>query len=137
MKQTFDTDSILYELLNVPKFKGVLKGGIYFGDDRPDDSENEDVLIESTNLTQEYLPQVGTSVLFIYVPDIKVKINGKEQFKSNRNRLEILSKTATDILRNARLDGMKLIIGSQVILSEPTINQHFIAIRISWNIQII
>ena len=77
MKTTFDTDSILFRLLNGSPLKTEINGGIYCGDDRPENSELEDVCINSIDLTQDYLPQLGTSNVNIYVSDTTKKIAGK------------------------------------------------------------
>ena len=73
MKTTFDTDSILYNILLNSPLKNAISGGFYLGEDRPDDSEEEDVVINSIVLSQDYHPQIGTSNVNIYAPDKKVK----------------------------------------------------------------
>ena len=45
MKTTFDTDSILYNILLNSPLKNAISGGFYLGEDRPDDPEEEDVVI--------------------------------------------------------------------------------------------
>ena len=135
MKQTFDTDSILYGLLFNSPIKNAISGNIYVGDDRPDDSNDEDIVINSIDLSQDYHPQIGTSNVNIYVADIDVKIGGKQQIKSNRARLKTLSEKAMEVLRNAKVPGLMFTIENQTILAEPSVKQHFSNIRISWNIQ--
>lgn len=135
MKTTFDTDSILFDLLSKSPVKNAIGGGIYVGDDRPDDLMNEDIVVNSINLTQDYLPQIGTSNVNIYVSDSNKKIKGKQQLKANRIRLKALSEKTMEVLRGARITGLKLIPTSQVILAEPSVNQHCVNIRIEWNIQ--
>ncbi len=122
MKQTFDTDSILFGILKNAPVKNAISGGIYVGDDRPDDSEDEDIVVNSIYLTQDYHPQIGTSNVNIYVSD-------------NRVRLKALSAKAMDALRNAKVPGLLFTIESQNVLAEPNSKQHFVNIRISWNIQ--
>ena len=135
MKQTFDTDSILFGILKNAPVKNAISGGIYVGDDRPDDSEDEDIVVNSIYLTQDYHPQIGTSNVNIYVSDKKMDINGKQQIQSNRVRLKALSAKAMDALRNAKVPGLLFTIESQNVLAEPNSKQHFVNIRISWNIQ--
>ncbi|KAA6300915.1 MAG: hypothetical protein EZS26_002941 [Candidatus Ordinivivax streblomastigis] len=137
MKQTMDTDSILYGILFYSPVKEAISGGIYLGDDRPDDSTDEDIVVNSIDLTQDYLPQTGTSNVNIYVPDANVKIGGKQQMQANRIRLKTLSEKTIDVLRSANIAGLKLIPVSQAILAEPSIKQHYVNIRIDWNIQTI
>lgn len=135
MKTTFDTDSILYNILLNSPLKNAISGGFYLGEDRPDDSEEEDVVINSIVLSQDYHPQIGTSNVNIYEPDKKVRIKGKEQMASARSRLKILSEKAIRILKEAKIQGLAFTIESQTILPEPSVRQHFVNIRISWNIQ--
>jgi hypothetical protein len=137
MKTTFDTDSILYSLLRDSPVSTAINGGIYVGDDRPEDSEKEDIVVNSIDLTQDYLPQIGTSNVNIYVSDKNVKIRGKQQLQADRIRLKSLSEMAMEVLRGANITGLKLILGSQTILEEPSVKQHFVNIRIDWNIQTI
>lgn len=135
MKTTFDTDAILFDLLSKSPIKNAISGGIYVGDDRPDNSTDEDIVVNSITLTQDYLPQIGTSNVNIYVADSNKKIKGKQQLKANRTRLKSLSEKAMEVLRGARITGLKLIPTSQVTLAEPDVKQHYVNIRIEWNIQ--
>lgn len=135
MKTTFDTNTLLFSLLRESPVSAAINGGIYVGDDRPDDSVKEDIVVNSIDLTQDYLPQIGTSNVNIFVPDKVVTIGGKQQLKANRTRLKELSNMAIETLRNANITGLKLILVNQTILAEPSVNQHFTNIRINWNIQ--
>jgi hypothetical protein len=135
MKQTFDTDSILYGILMKSPVKNAINGNIYVGDDRPDDSQDEDIVVNSIYLTQDFHPQIGTSNVNIYVPDMNVKVGNKQQTKSSRVRLKALSEKAMNALRSAKVPGLLFSIESQNVLAEPSIKQHFVNIRISWNIQ--
>lgn len=134
MKTTFDTDSILFQVLSKSPVKNAISGGIYVGDDRPENSMDEDIVVNSIDLTQDYLPQIGTSNVNIFVLDTPMKINGKQQLKTNRPRLKELSDIAISALREANIPGLMLIVGSQTILAESAIKQHYVNIRIEWNI---
>ncbi len=135
MKTTFDTDSILYKILRNSTLKNAISGGFYVGDDRPDDSDEEDVVINSITLAQDYLPQIGSSNINIYAPDKKVRIKGREQIVSDRERLKVLLGKTIKILKDAKISGLAFTLESQTILPEPSVKQHFVNIRISWNIQ--
>jgi hypothetical protein len=135
MKTTFDTDSILYGILFHSPVKNAINGGIYVGDDRPEDSMKEDIVVNSVDLTQDCLPQTGTSNVNIYVPDANVNIGGKQQLQANRIRLKTLSEKTMDVLRGAKVAGVKLIPANQTILAETSVKQHYVNIRIDWNIQ--
>jgi hypothetical protein len=138
MITTFDTDKILFSLLDNSIVKYELNGGgIYLGNDRPNDSDKDDIVINTIDLTQEYAPQLGTSNVNIYVADKEILINGKMQLKADRQRLKFLSELVLKVLRNANIDELELIPSSQTILDETSIKQHYVNIRIDWNIQTI
>ena len=137
MKTSFDTDAILFDLLNKSPLKNAINGGIYVGDTRPEDSHDEDVVVNTITLTQDYLPQIATSNVNIYVSDTNKTIKGKKQLQANRTRLKALSEKTMKILRGTSLTGLKFTPVSQVILAETSIKQHYVNIRIEWNIQTI
>ncbi len=135
MKTSFDLNSIVFRLLN-SEAGSAINGGIYTEDDRPADSDKEDIVINTIDSTQAYLPQIATSNVNIYVPDSTKNINGKNQMTMNKTRLNAITKIVLRILREAHIDGLALIPVGQTTLSEPDIDQHFVNIRIEWNIQI-
>jgi len=135
MKTTFDTDAILFSLLQNSPVKKAINGGIYVGDDRPNNSDKEDIVVNTISVTQDYLPQIGTSNVNLFVSDKNVKIGGKQQLQADRTRLQKLSEMAIKTLKYANITGLKLILGSQTILEEADVKQHFVNIRIDWNIQ--
>lgn len=134
MKLTYDTDTML---ANILKGDGVvtstITGGIYSGDDaRPDNSTKEDIAINTIDLTQEYLPQLGVSNVNIHVPDITVRINGVDQTKANRARLKQLTELVVKTLKAANIPGVSLVVTNQKELAQTEISQHFVNIRIDW-----
>lgn len=133
MKTAFDTDGILFGLLNG---KTSIKGGCYVGDDRPENSTNEDIVVNTIDLPQDCLPQIGTSNINIYTADTSKKIGGKMQLSANRTRLFALTDEVLAIVRNAKITGLKMVPGNMSIMYEPNTKQHFVNIRIDWNIQI-
>ena len=127
MKQTFETDSILYQILNgSPAILSAISGGVYI-DERPDGSEAEDIVVNTIDLTQEHAPQLGTSNV-----NIDVQINGVQQKKKNRERLKSLTTIVLDALKSAKIEGLALIVTNQTTIKEPTINQHYVNIRVDW-----
>ena len=86
-------------------------------------------------MAQDFLPQIATSNVNIYVADKKRRIKGTEQLKPNHERLSELTKIVLEVLRSSRIDGLKLIPENQSILQEASVKQHFCNIRITWNIQ--
>lgn len=135
MKNSFDTDTILYRILRDSPVKEALTGDIYYQGDRPADSDKEDIVINTVTLTQDFYPQLGDSNVNVYVKDSIISIGGKQQRVVNRARLKQLTELAIQAIRDSRLDGLKANLKWQRILQEPDINQTFVNIRISWNIQ--
>lgn len=136
MKTSFDTDAIIYQLLKQSAVHNAISGGIYVGDDRPNDSADEDIVVNSISLMQDFLPQIGTSNINIYVPDAVRSINGKQQLQANRTRLKAIAELVMATIRSANITGLKMQVSSQYTLEEPSIKQHYVNIRIEWNIQI-
>ena len=136
MMTTFDTDGILYSTLFNSPMKNAISGGIYLSDDRPEDSNDEDIVINSIDLTQDFLPQIGTSNINIYVSDVPKTIKGHNTMVANRVRLKSMSTKAMDVIRSARITGLSMVLGAQTILAEPKVRQHYVNIRIDWNILI-
>ena len=134
MKQLFDTDIILFTILQKSKDILGISGGIYVGQ-RPDNSTQEDIVINTITLTQEYLPQVGTSNVNVYVSDKSQSINGVQMKLQDRTRLRAISSNVLEVLRAAKIEGLIYRIESQAVIREPEIFQHFCNIRIAWNIQ--
>ena len=132
MKQTFDTDSILYQILNgSPAILSAISGGVYI-DERPDGSEAEDIVVNTIDLTQDNPPQLGTSNVNIHVSDIDVQINGIKKKKKNRERLKLLATIVLGVLKSAKVEGLSLVTATQTTIKEPTINQHYVNIRVDW-----
>ena len=133
MKTAFEIDTILFKLLNG---KLSINGGIFKGDDRPEDSNREDVVVNTIDAPQDALPQFATSNVNVYVADTTKKINGKMQISANKARLESLTNEVLSLLRDAQINGMKIIVANHTIMYEQATKQHFSNIRIDWNIQI-
>ena len=133
MKTVIDTDGILFNILNG---KTSITGGCYTGDDRPENSKEEDIVVNTIDLTQDSLPQIGTSNVNIYVSDTSKNIKGKIQVSANRTRLQTLANEALELIRKANVQGLTIIPGTMTIMYEPNVKQHFMNIRIDWNIQI-
>lgn len=135
MMTSFGIDEIVFNILSKSEVKQTISGGIYYQNDRPDDSADEDVVINTISMTQDFLPQIAASNVNIYVSDVRRRIKNKEQLKPNRKRLSELTSIVLKVLREAKVDGLTFIPQSQILLQEPNIKQHFVNIRISWNIQ--
>ena len=109
MIDSFETNEILIGLL---RGKTSAKGGCYHEGDRPDNSTEEDIVVNTVDLAIDTTPQIGTSNVNIYVSDTPKKIKGKMMLSANNPP------------------------GTMSIMNEPNTKQHFANIRIDWNIQI-
>lgn len=88
---SIDTDDILFKIVSeaVTSGKVVINGGVFTQGERPDDSEAEDIVINTITVTHDK-PQTGTSNVNIYAKDLKLRIKGKEQRKADRERLRTI-----------------------------------------------
>lgn len=134
MKQTFDTDSIMFSLLNSnQELKAAITGGVY-SVQRPLNSVKEDVVVNTITLTQDSEPQAGVSNINVHVPDKPVTIAGVQQTVVNSARLKAISEIVLTVVREARIEGLKFMPESQTVIQESEIKQHYCNIRIIWNI---
>lgn len=132
---SIDTDDILYKIVAQAVSTGVVKisGIVCTQGERPDDSETEDIVINTITVTHDK-PQTGTSNVNIYASDLKVKIRGKEQRKADRERLRDIGDALVSYLDAQNIADLEFWIESDIVLQEQQVNQHYRNIRISWNI---
>ncbi|MBS7401324.1 MAG: hypothetical protein KIG16_02295, partial [Eubacteriales bacterium] len=109
MIDSFETNEILIGLL---RGKTSAKGGCYHEGDRPDNSTEEDIVVNTVDLAIDTTPQIGTSNVNIYVSDTPKKIKGKIMLSANNQRLKALAREVTAIIRNSRIHGIKAIPGT-------------------------
>jgi len=132
---SIDTDDILYQLITQAVNEGVIaiSGVVCPQGERPDDSTKEDIVINTITVTHEK-PQTGTSNVNIYAADKKVSINGKEQYKADRERLRVIGDALTDFLDAQNVADLEFEIEQDVTIKELEVKQHYRNLRISWNI---
>ena len=132
---SIDTDDILYKIVAEAVSTGIVKisGIVCTQGERPDDSETEDIVINTITVTHDK-PQTGTSNVNIYASDLKVKIRGKEQRKADRERLREIGDALVSYLDAQNIADLEYWIESDIVLQEQQVNQHYRNIRISWNI---
>ncbi len=135
MLTTIDTNELLFKTLKDSNVCERFGGGLYVGDDRPLDSEQVDIVVNTITLTQDYIPQRGISNVNIYVPDRLISIDNKQQKKADWGMLNMLTKEVLKILENSVIKGISTTIEGQGVAYDTTIKQHYSNIRISWNIQ--
>lgn len=130
---SIETDDTLFQILNANSaLRNELRGGIYVWE-RPDDSKKEDIVINNLFINHD-APQTGISNVNIHVPDVARVINGKQQFKADRERLRVLTTHTIAALKAAHIIGLAIRITNETILKEPNIKEHYNNIRIEWNI---
>lgn len=132
---SIDTDDILYKIVAEAVSTGVvsISGIVCTQGERPDDSETEDIVINTITVTHDK-PQTGTSNVNIYASDLKIKIRGKEQRKADRERLREIGDALVSYLDVQNIADLEFWIESDIVLQEQQVNQHYRNIRISWNI---
>lgn len=132
---SIDTDDILFKIVSeaVTSGKVVINGGVFTQGERPDDSEAEDIVINTITVTHDK-PQTGTSNVNIYAKDSKLRIKGKEQRKADRERLRTIGDALVAYLDAQNIADLEYWIESDIVIKELEVNQHYRNIRISWNI---
>lgn len=132
---SIDTDDILFKIVSeaVTSSKVVINGGVFTQGERPDDSEAEDIVINTITVTHDK-PQTGTSNVNIYAKDLKLQIKGKEQRKADRERLRTIGDALVAYLDAQNIADLEYWIESDIVIKELEVNQHYRNIRISWNI---
>lgn len=132
---SIDTDDILFKIVSeaVTSGKVVINGGVFTQGERPDDSEAEDIVINTITVTHDK-PQTGTSNVNIYAKDLKLRIKGKEQRKADRERLRTIGDALVAYLDAQNIADLEYWIENDIVIKELEVNQHYRNIRISWNI---
>lgn len=132
---SIDTDDILFKIVSeaVASGKVVINGGVFTQGERPDDSEAEDIVINTITVTHDK-PQMGTSNVNIYAKDLKLRIKDKEQRKADRERLRTIGNALVAYLDAQNIADLEYWIESDIVIKELEVNQHYRNIRISWNI---
>jgi hypothetical protein len=136
MITSLEMDDILYKTLSAGgELKSAISGGIYTESERPDNSQSEDITVNTINVTGN-MPQEGTSNVNIYVPDLKLNICGQEQRKINRARLGELTALVISRIEAAKITGLTFWITNETVIKESANYQHYTNLRLKWNIVI-
>ncbi|EGD34914.1 MULTISPECIES: hypothetical protein [unclassified Capnocytophaga] len=134
---TFNIETHLYQLLTQAHLKERthLSGGIYLGNDRPDDSSLEDIILQCPQCLYKQKKATppapaqpfftGEAQIIIYVPDKRVRMGRLgEQYISPRLRLRNLCEAIAVILRSSHLEGVTFTLSRQTLTPLPQIRQH-------------
>ena len=129
------TDDLLYRLLTADgEVNTAVQGRIYPAGQRPLNSTTVDIAINTIALDTN-MPQTGTSNVNIHVPDIKTKVGRQHQYVVDRNTLRRLTTLVVRAIEHARPTGVQLRVSNQTTIAEESIHQHYMNIRVEWNIQ--
>ncbi|MCT4190214.1 hypothetical protein HZP50_06875 [Elizabethkingia anophelis] len=97
-KTVLDGKQWIFELLKNGGIKNVISGDIY-KDRRPVGSTKEDAVINSVSMNEEFL-QDGVFNINIYIPYLRVKINGIDQDMPNEVRQKIIMNFVKPLLES-------------------------------------
>ncbi|MDV3585526.1 hypothetical protein CMU68_10010 [Elizabethkingia anophelis] len=97
-KTVLDGKQWIFELLKNGGIKNVISGDIY-KDRRPVGSIKEDAVINSVSMNEEFL-QDGVFNINIYIPYLRVKINGIDQDMPNEVRQKIIMNFVKPLLES-------------------------------------
>lgn len=129
-----ETDDILYRLLATNTAISTAVGGRIYAAERPDGSTTADIVVNSLALDTN-MPQTGTSNINIHVPDLKITIKGQQQYHTDRERLRSLTALVVAAIEEMATEGIVLRISNQNVIAEESIHQHYMNVRVEWNIQ--
>lgn len=132
MKTTLDTVDLIWNHLNSSSLNQVLTGNIY-KKKRPQNSTQEDIVINSLPVSNEQLQQAIVNVN-IFVPDVEHSINGSQEKMANWARLKGLAFLAVEDLKDGRSGDYTWDIQQQQDIEDEESGQHFINIRVQFYI---
>ncbi|HAR73431.1 MAG TPA: hypothetical protein DCR77_08495 [Flavobacteriaceae bacterium] len=125
MYDIFDANELLFKALNIDEVKSSIKGKLY-NDSRPINSLNEDIVVNTITITTVFKPQLATSNINIYVPDI-------EGIKNSR-RLKEISRVVRKVFEEHQFIGKSVYISDLGIIQEENKKEHYVNLRIQWRI---
>lgn len=130
-----ETDDIIYRLLAGDTAVNAAVGGrIYPAGERPLNSTTADIVVNTIALDTN-MPQTGTSNVNIHVPDEKANIGGQQQYHTARETLRTLTALVVAAIEQTTISGLSLRISNQNVIAEEATHQHYMNIRVEWNIQ--
>lgn len=132
---SIEADEILYRVIAEQVRAGAIpiNGVVATFDDRPDNSNREDIIIGTIDLSHEK-PQTATTAVCIYIPDKAISLKGIKQHKPDKERLQLIGEAVVRALDEANLPELEFWIESDTIQQEAAVNQHCRYLRVKWNI---
>lgn len=125
MYDVFDANELLFKALNSDEVKSSINGKLY-NDSRPINSLKEDIVVNTITITTVFKPQLATSNINIYVPDVEgVK---------NLRRLKEISRVVRKVFEEHQFIGKSVYISNLGIIQEENRKEHYVNLRIQWRI---
>lgn len=125
MYDVFDANELLFKVLNTDEVKSYINGKLY-NDCRPINSLKEDIVVNTITITTAFKPQLATSNINIYVPDVEGVKNTK--------RLKEISRVVRKVFEGHQFVGKSTSISNQGIIQEENRKEHYVNLRIQWRI---
>ena len=126
MYDIFDANELLFKTLNITEVKSAIKGKLH-NDSRPINSLNEDIVVNTITITTVFKPQLATSNINIYVPDLELGIK-------NSRRLKEISRIVRKVFEEHQFIGKSVYISDLGIIQEQNGKEHYVNLRIQWRI---
>ncbi|MGV0847443.1 hypothetical protein ACTS9T_12860 [Empedobacter falsenii] len=126
MYDIFDANELLFKALNIDEVKSAIKGKLY-NDSRPINSLNEDIVVNTITITTVFKPQLATSNINIYVPNLELGIK-------NSRRLKEISRVVRKVFENHQFISKSVYISDLGIIQEENKKEHYVNLRIQWRI---
>ncbi|WP_298774679.1 hypothetical protein [uncultured Empedobacter sp.] len=126
MYDIFDANELLFKALNIDEVKSAIKGKLY-NDSRPINSLNEDIVVNTITITTVFKPQLATSNINIYVPDLELGVK-------NSRRLKEISRVVRKVFEDHQFIGKSVYISDLGIIQEQNEKEHYVNLRIQWRI---
>jgi len=126
MYDIFDANELLFKALNIDEVKSAIKGKLY-NDSRPINSLNEDIVVNTITITTVFKPQLATSNINIYVPNLELGIK-------NSRRLKEISRVVRKVFENHQFISKSVYISDLGIIQEQNGKEHYVNLRIQWRI---
>ena len=133
--QAIETTDLLYSVLANSEAI-MLAGAAVYAEQRPEDSCGVDIVVNCLTYNRWSNPQTAISNVNIHVPDKKVKIDNRQQYRIDRAKLRSLTSTVVEVLKAEanKHPGISFEPTTETLLAENgnTGPQHYVNIRISW-----
>lgn len=136
MNATDITDELFKLLSEDAGVRAAITGGVY-ADKRPEGrlDKTDIVIISNFVRHQPGAPATGLTNVNIHVPDLTVKIGGRQQPMPDRDTIRSATDAVLAAVRDAYIEGASIWTGEETVIDEPDLNGHYANIRINWFIE--